>query len=152
VWNCRTVTSADGTESVTVTATPARHGPPGCESYTGEVIGFCLEWEQSEGAMYISGDTVWFEGIAEVARRFRVKTAVLFFGAAVIKEVGPQHHTMTADEGVKAALALRPKHVVPVHYDSWKHFSQGKTEMAQAFAAAALPGKLKWLQPSPHYA
>ena len=146
-WNSRTVTSDDGNESVKVTATPARHGPAGCESYTGEVTGFCLEWEQMEGGMYISGDTVWFEGVAEVARRFRVKTAVLFLGAAVVKEIGPQHHTMTADEAVKAALTLSPKHVVPVHYDSWTHFSQGKAEVAQAFAAAGLQGKLKWLQP-----
>ncbi len=30
-WASQVVRSADGTESVTVTATPARHGPPGCE-------------------------------------------------------------------------------------------------------------------------
>ena len=145
-WRSHTVTSADGTESVKVTATPARHGPPGCESYTGEVIGFCLEWQHSDGAIYISGDTVWFEGVAEVARRFRVELAVLFLGAAVIKQVGPQHHTMTAAEAVQTALALNPKYIIPVHYDSWTHFSQGKAEASQAFEAAGLQDRLKWLQ------
>jgi L-ascorbate metabolism protein UlaG (beta-lactamase superfamily) len=146
-WGSHIVTSEDGSQSVKVTATPARHGPPGSESYTGDVIGFCLEWDRCNGGIYISGDTVWFEGVEEVARRFRVETAILFLGAAVIEQVGPAHHTMTADEAVKATSALNASYVVPVHYDGWTHFSQGKEEVSEAFDAAGLTEKLKWLRP-----
>ncbi len=145
-WESRVVRSADGTESVTVTATPARHGPPGSEPLQGEVVGFCLEWAGGDGAVYLSGDTVWFDGVAEVARRFRVVTAVLFLGAAVIPAKGQEHLTMTAEEAVMAARAFKPKHVVPIHYEGWAHLSQGKDEVVSAFEAAGVSGKLVWLK------
>jgi L-ascorbate metabolism protein UlaG (beta-lactamase superfamily) len=145
-WASRVVRSADGTEAVTVTATPARHGPAGCEPLQGEVVGFCLEWASADGAIYVSGDTVWYDGVAEVARRFRVSTAVLFLGAAVIPAKGRAPLTMTAEEAVLAARALTPKHVLPIHYEGWAHLSQGKEEVAGAFAAAGLSEKLVWLR------
>ena len=46
-----------------ITATPARHGPEHADR--GPVIGFVLG-RQGE-AIYLSGDTVWYEGVAEVA-------------------------------------------------------------------------------------
>ncbi len=49
-----------------------------------------------ESAIYFSGDTVWFDGVAEVARRFPIRTAVLFMGAARVPAVGPFALTMTA--------------------------------------------------------
>ena len=146
-WKSRFVASADGSETITVTATPARHGPPGSEPVSGDVIGFCLAWDGSDGALYLSGDTVWYEGIAEVARRFRVETAVLFLGAGVIPAVGPEHVTMTADDAVHATRALDPTHVVPVHYDGWAHFTEGRTDVSRAFEAAGLASKLVWLDP-----
>lgn len=144
-WASRVVRSADGTEAVTVT--PARHGPPGSEPVQGEVVGFCLEWAGADGATYVSGDTVWFDGVAEVTRRFRVVTAVLFLGAAVIPAKGREPLTMTAADAVLAARAFTPKHVVPVHYDGWAHLSQGKEDVTRAFEAAGLGGELVWLEP-----
>ncbi len=145
-WESRVVRSADGTESVTVTATPARHGPPGCESAQGDVVGFCLEWAGADGAIYVSGDTVWFDGVAEVARRFRVVTAVLFLGAAVIPAKGREHLTMTAEEAVLAARVFTPSHVVPVHAEGWAHLTQGKEAVTAAFVAAGMSEQLVWLK------
>jgi hypothetical protein len=53
-----------------VTATPARHGPIGIESFSGDVIGFALGVERPGDLIYVTGDTLWYEGTAEVARRF----------------------------------------------------------------------------------
>ncbi len=73
-----------------ITATPARHGPPGIEAVSGEVTGFLLASDdQPREAVYISGDTVWFEGVAEVARRYAVSVIVLFMGAARVRDRGP---------------------------------------------------------------
>src|SRR5439155_7242071 len=81
-----------------VTATPAQHGP--ADSDRGPVIGFILASVHiPEEGIYISGDTVWFEGVAEVARRFEIHTVVLFMGAARVPAVGSHHLTMTATEG-----------------------------------------------------
>ena len=54
--------------SLTITATPARHGPHGIEPLAGDVIGFVVASNDGR-PIYISGDTVWYDGVAEVAKR-----------------------------------------------------------------------------------
>ena len=58
--------------TVDVTATPCRHGPPGSRPITGDVIGFALGWDgQRHGVLWISGDTVLYDGVRQVADRLR---------------------------------------------------------------------------------
>jgi L-ascorbate metabolism protein UlaG (beta-lactamase superfamily) len=71
-----------GEERLFVTATPARHGPIGIEPISGDVIGFLLGVNAPGDAIYITGDTVWYDGTAEIARRFSPKLVMLFTGAA----------------------------------------------------------------------
>jgi hypothetical protein len=97
--------------------------------------------------VYVSGDTVWYEGVAEVARRFNPAVAVLFMGAARVREVGPAHVTFTADEGVEVARAMPGAVIVPVHFEGWAHFSEGRDVIAKAFADAGLEERLRWLTP-----
>jgi L-ascorbate metabolism protein UlaG (beta-lactamase superfamily) len=125
-----------------VTATPARHGPAHMDR--GPVIGFVLEREGEAGAIYLSGDTVWYEGVAEVAARFRVRTAVLFLGAARVAAVGDWPLTFTADGAVEAARALGDATIVPVHFEGWEHFSESRAEVEAAFAGARLRERLRW--------
>lgn len=42
---------------VRITATPARHGPPGSLPIVGHVVGFVLESPTLPGPLYVSGDT-----------------------------------------------------------------------------------------------
>ena len=59
---------APGRVSIDIIATPCRHGPPGSRIVVGDVIGFALRWNgQQAGALWISGDTVLFDGVREVA-------------------------------------------------------------------------------------
>ncbi len=136
---------APGQRTVRVVATPARHGPAGLER--GAVNGFVVFLADApEQAIYISGDTVWYEGVAEVARRFAVRAAILHLGAARVPEVGPFHLTMTAAEAVEAARAFSDAVIVPLHYEGWAHFSEGQAEIAVAFARAGLEQRLRWLE------
>ena len=74
--------SKDG-KSVQVTAAPARHGPAGIEPLAGDVIGFVLTSnDPAVMPLYITGDTVWYDGVAEVARRFKAGIVLLFAGSA----------------------------------------------------------------------
>src|SRR5579864_6569943 len=71
-WESKEIKRPDGT-LIQVTATPARHGPPGCEPIMGDVTGFVVSWsEQPRSAIYISGDTVYYEEISEMAERFSI--------------------------------------------------------------------------------
>jgi L-ascorbate metabolism protein UlaG (beta-lactamase superfamily) len=140
-WDSRDLRIADRT--LRIVATPARHGPAGLER--GAVTGFVIFFTDSPAqGVYISGDTVWYEGIAEIARRFRIQTAVLHLGAARVPEVGEFHLTMTAQEAVQAAKAFSDAIIVPTHFEGWAHFSEGKEDILRAFRAAGLEQRLCW--------
>jgi L-ascorbate metabolism protein UlaG (beta-lactamase superfamily) len=141
-----TVELTEGGGRLRVTATPARHGPAHLDR--GPVIGFVLEpADRPAPAVYLSGDTVWYEGVAAVAGRWSVGVAVLFMGAARVEEVGPWPLTMTADDGVEAARAFRDAVIVPLHFEGWAHFSQSRDDIDAAFARAGLGERLRWTEP-----
>ncbi len=93
--------------------------------------------------VYVSGDTVWYEGVAEVVRRFRIQTATLFMGAARIREVGPAHVMMTAEEAVEAACAFPQASIVPLHFEGWAHFTESREDIERAFRKAGIGNRLR---------
>ena len=148
-WQSTELHGSDGRD-LRVTATPARHGPR--DGDRGPVIGFLLT-DVSDSvtpetpAIYVSGDTVRYEGIEEIAARADIRVAFLFMGAARVTEVGPDHLTLTADEGVSVAEAMPHAVIVPLHYEGWQHFSQGRADIQRAFDGAGLTDRLRWLAP-----
>ena len=130
--------------TLTVTATPARHGPAGIEPLAGEVIGFVLSLAGGR-PIYITGDTVWYEGVAEVARRFQAGLVLLFAGAA--KTRGAFHLTMDANDALDTAHAFPDATIVPLHYEGWAHFSQSGDDLVQSFKALGIGARLRLLQP-----
>ena len=137
---------APGNRVLRVTATPARHGPANRDR--GPVAGFVLSFPDApEAAVYVSGDTVWYDGVAEVASRFSIKTAVLFMGAARVAKVGPWPLTFTAEDGIEAARAFPHAAIVPLHCEGWEHYSESREEIRSAFAEAGLESRLRWLAP-----
>jgi|SRR5579872_525217 len=143
-WQTRDITSASG-RTIHITATPARHGPAGIEPLTGEVIGFVLTVDdEPDHAIYVTGDTVWYEGVAEVARRFDVSIVVAFVGAAQTR--GPVSLTMTTDDAIETARAFPHATIVPVHHQGWAHFTQNQDDLIRAFAAAGLTSRLHPLE------
>jgi L-ascorbate metabolism protein UlaG (beta-lactamase superfamily) len=82
-----------------------------------------------------------------VARRFSVRLALLFMGAARVASVGPANLTLTGAEAVEAAQAFAEARIVPLHFEGWAHFSESRQEIEQAFDAAGLGPRLRWLEP-----
>lgn len=143
-WQHVTLPAPNG-RKLQVIATPARHGPEGINR--GAVSGFVVFLKDApEHAFYISGDTVWYEEIAEIARRFGIRAAILHLGAARVPEVGSFHLTMTAAEAVEAARAFADAAIVPIHFEDWAHFSEGRQEIADAFRSAEMQHRLHWPQ------
>jgi L-ascorbate metabolism protein UlaG (beta-lactamase superfamily) len=143
-----TTLEAPGRPRITVTATPCRHGPPLSRPIVGAAIGFALRWDgQEHGVLWITGDTVLFGGLREVPRRMTVDTVVLHLGAVRFPVSGRLHYSLTATEAVELCTLVQPRTIIPVHYEGWSHFTQGRTAVEQAFAAAPgeLGERLHWL-------
>lgn len=143
-WASVEIPTKDG-RILTVTGTPCRHGPVNGDR--GPVTGFLLQFKnEAQGAVYISGDTVFYEGVKEVANRFNVAMAILFMGAAVVKEVGEDHLTMTIEESILVAKLFKEAAIIPLHYEGWRHFTENKTDIEFKFKEAGLYHRLKWAE------
>jgi L-ascorbate metabolism protein UlaG (beta-lactamase superfamily) len=128
---------APGKKAIEITATPCRHGPPLSHPIVGEVIGFALRWQgQEHGVLWISGDTVLYDGVREVADRLEVETALVHLGGVRFPVSGPLHYTMTAAQAVELCGLVKPRAVVPIHYEGWKHFRQGRDAIEREFEGA----------------
>lgn len=130
--------------SLTITAAPARHGPHGIEPLAGDVIGFVLSSKASR-PIYISGDTVWYDGVAEVAQRFKAGVVMPFAGAAQTR--GPFHLTMDVNDTIETARAFPDAVIVPLHTDGWAHFKQNANDLRISFDALGFGARLKLLEP-----
>jgi L-ascorbate metabolism protein UlaG (beta-lactamase superfamily) len=143
-WQSAEIEGPHG-RALRVTATPARHGPP--ERASLAVTGFLLDFF---GGVYVSGDTIFHEGVQEVIERMHPRIAMLHLGAARVEQPGPKPFTdpltMTAEEAVAFARMAHETRVVPIHYEGWAHFTEGRDVIERAFANAGISDRLIWLK------
>ncbi|MFF1446312.1 MBL fold metallo-hydrolase [Streptomyces sp. NPDC058295] len=135
-----------GPGTVTVTGVPAIHGPgprEKVEPVAGQVVGFVMTGEDLP-TIYVSGDNASLDAVKDVAERFApVDTALLFAGAPRFAEVfDGEVIVLDSTQAAQAAKILDAGRVVPVHYDSWAHFTEGRDELVAAFAAAGLADRV----------
>ncbi|MGK5557004.1 MBL fold metallo-hydrolase [Actinomadura kijaniata] len=135
-----------GGGTVTVTGVPAVHGPgprEEVEPVTGQVVGFVLTGRDLP-TVYVSGDNASLDAVREIAGRFgSVDTAVLFAGAPRFPVLfDGALIVLDSAQAVEAARILGARRVVPVHYDGWAHFTEGRAELVAAFTAAGLADRL----------
>jgi len=131
-------------KSLTVTATPARHGPAGIEPLSGDVIGFVLS-PKAGAPIYVSGDTVYYDGVAEVAKRFKARVVLPFAGAAQTR--GPFRLTMDTNDTIETARTFPDAVIVPVHTDGWAHFRQSAQDLRATFDTLGFGKRLELLEP-----
>jgi L-ascorbate metabolism protein UlaG (beta-lactamase superfamily) len=144
-WESHEFRTPQGTR-ITVTATPARHGPAGIERLLGDVTGFVISSvDPPRDLVYVTGDTVWFSGTAEVAKRCNPAAVLLFAGAARTR--GPFHLTMDTNDAVETAAEFPHAAIIPIHHAGWAHFSQSQDDIAQTFAILQISGRLRPVSP-----
>ncbi len=69
---------------------------------------------------------------------------MLFIGGACVPAAwGDALLTLDAARAVEAAQVLDPAPIVPIHQDSWAHFSSGGTDVEAAFMAAGMTDRLR---------
>jgi L-ascorbate metabolism protein UlaG (beta-lactamase superfamily) len=147
-WQTHTL-EAPGKDPVTITATPCRHGPVGSEPITGPVIGFALQWDgQQHGQLWMTGDTVLYPALREVPTRLDVGSVLLHLGAVKFRYLSAGlRYTMDAREAVELLDLVAPTHVVPVHYEGWSHFSQGRGPAEPVLAGWRHGDRITWIDP-----
>lgn len=148
-WDSRSLRAPDGT-LVRITATPARHGPAGIERLMGDVVGFIIEAEGMP-TVYVTGDTVYYEGVAEIARRYTPELILAFAGAAR----PPQRSvdlTMSANDLLDTAQAFPQALILPVHSEGWEHYTLSTEAARQAFQKLGLASRMELLTPGRPFA
>ncbi|MEU4390036.1 MBL fold metallo-hydrolase [Kribbella sp. NPDC023855] len=138
---------------LTVHGVPAIHGPGAreeVEPVTGEVVGFVLTGDELP-TVYVSGDNASLDAVKEIAERFApVHTAILFAGAPSFPVLfGGAPIVFDSVQTAEAARILGALRAVPVHYDGWDHYAEGRAELTAAFAAAGLADRLDLGSPMP---
>jgi L-ascorbate metabolism protein UlaG (beta-lactamase superfamily) len=110
-----------------ITATPAQHHPWWVPGFlAGKVIGFIIEFDgQKNGVIYISGDTVYFKGIEEVAGRYKIDIGIFHLGSVEFRYLTAfGRYTMNSSDLFKSVEVLIPRKIIPIHYKGWTHFKE----------------------------
>jgi L-ascorbate metabolism protein UlaG (beta-lactamase superfamily) len=60
---------------------------------------------------------------------------------------GPLRYTMTAREAIELCRVVRPRTAIPIHYEGWTHFREGRDaiERELADAPADVAERFRWL-------
>ncbi|MET7883111.1 MBL fold metallo-hydrolase [Streptomyces avermitilis] len=130
-----------------VTAVPALHGPEGSEPIVGEVTGFVLSGAGLP-TVYVSGDNASLDVVRAIADRLGpFDVAVPFAGAARTPLVPDAPLTLTSEAAAQATEILGARHVVPLHFEHWGHFTEDGATLTKAFAQTGLTERLHLLEP-----
>ncbi|GAA2636366.1 MBL fold metallo-hydrolase [Dactylosporangium fulvum] len=115
-----------GNEALRITAVPAQHGPDGIYRMMPETMGSVIDWEV-DGVrrlrLYMSGDTRFRASVLrEIPERYGdIDAAFVHLGAT---RLGGVLFTMNGREGVELTRLIRPRRVIPIHYDDYKAFRE----------------------------
>src|SRR5437764_1216408 len=73
--------------------------------------------------------------------------ALLHLGGVRFPISGPVRYTMTAREAVELCRLFQPRTVIPIHYEGWKHFREGREAIERELANAPedLRDRIRWL-------
>lgn len=134
-----------------ITGVPCVHLPGG------EVTGFILHNKNfgtsPEGlpnAVYFTGDTVLLPEHYEIAKRFHIVVALMNLGDARFPVEGrdePLQITMGGEDASKLFRGLKADTLVPIHYESWHHFSQYGDQLKKAFEKEGIEDRVCWMIP-----
>ncbi len=116
-------------DGVRIVRTPARHGSGRIAELLAPVSGFVLD------GLYIAGDTVWYEGVAETIERHRPSVAVVNAGGAEFLEGGL---IIMGTDDVRQVAARVPS-VVAVHLEALNHCFLTRDALREAVPGVLVP-------------
>jgi L-ascorbate metabolism protein UlaG (beta-lactamase superfamily) len=140
-------TAEKGGARVRVTSMPGRHGPPVVEKFLPPVMGSMLEFEAAPGRtalrLYITGDTLVFDDLHEIPKRYPdIDLGLFHLGGTTIMGI---LLTMDAEQGVEAVKIVNPRKVIPIHYNDYEVFKSPLEDFKRAADAAGLTDRMIYL-------
>jgi L-ascorbate metabolism protein UlaG (beta-lactamase superfamily) len=127
--DARPVESSLDWDGLRLTRVPARHGHGRMAELLGPVSGFVLD------DLYLAGDTVWYEGVAETIERFEPRVAVVHAAGASFLEGGL---IVMGIDDVREMVSRVPV-VVAVHLEALNHCHLTRAELAAAVPEVVIP-------------
>jgi L-ascorbate metabolism protein UlaG (beta-lactamase superfamily) len=149
-WDEITTTIAG--KEFTIISTPTQHVPGDeCTGFLVTAPDFGTGRDGLPNAIYFSGDTVYIAELEAIVERFHICAAVLNLGnaqAPVSTEPGAatMQITMGGSDGARLFRALKADVLVPMHYESWGHFTQFGEELRRVFEEEGICEKVCWLK------
>jgi L-ascorbate metabolism protein UlaG (beta-lactamase superfamily) len=129
-----------------ITSMPGRHGPALVASLLPPVMGSMLEFIQADQVLvrlYISGDTLVFDELKEIRRRYAyLDQAVLHLGGT--RALGILV-TMDGRQGIDLLKMLQPKLAIPIHYNDYTVFKSPLSEFQEEVKAAGWEDRVRYL-------
>ena len=99
-----------------VTSMPGMHAPGPIGRLLPPVMGSLLELDGR--LVYLTGDTLMYDGVREVARRYPdIDVSVVHLGGTMLP--GGLMVTMDGVQGADLLEVVRPRRAVPVHYEEY---------------------------------
>ncbi|WP_067798482.1 MBL fold metallo-hydrolase [Actinomadura formosensis] len=147
-WESHTLIK-DGT-LLRITSMPGRHAPGPARLLLPPVMGSLLEFSPASGdvqfRIYITGDTLMFDGIHQIARRARdIDLAVLHLGGT--KLPGGLLVTMDATQGADLVEAIHPGRAVPIHYNDYSVFTSSVEDFRHELERRGLGEHATYISP-----
>jgi L-ascorbate metabolism protein UlaG (beta-lactamase superfamily) len=127
--DARAVADALDWNGIAIARTPARHGSGRTAELLAPVSGFVLD------DLYLAGDTVWYEAVAETIERHRPRVAIVNAGGAEFIEGGL---IVMGIDDVREVVARVPT-VVAVHLEALNHCFLTRAELRAAIATVLVP-------------
>jgi len=125
----------NSSETLRITATPARHWGARMFKDTHRGFGGYVIESASGPAIYHSGDTAYFGGFAEIARRLQPEIALLPIGAYFPDSYRAVH--TSPEEALQAFLDLGARRMIPMHYGTFRLSQEPMEEPVERLMAAA---------------
>jgi L-ascorbate metabolism protein UlaG (beta-lactamase superfamily) len=137
-----------------LTSMPGKHAPAALSVALPDVMGSYLElWDGAaagrEGTdptlrVYISGDTIFYEGLREIPDRMpAIDLALLHLGGTRVMGVTV---TMDADQGLELLETLRPALTVPIHFNDYEAFKSPLGDFVKAVDGAGLTDRVRYVR------
>lgn len=125
-------------EDLRLSPTPARHGHGDLATAMGPVTGAVVRGPAGSPSIYLTGDTVWYEGVAETLAATQPTAVIANAGGARFREGEPI--TMD-DDGVRRVREAAPNDatVAAVHMDAINHCLVTRSDLRDAVDDVVIP-------------